>query len=383
MRKTARGEPCRAGRAGHRCRGRGIGRELALALAGEGAAVGLVGRSRGPLDAVLREVAAAGGRAVAVPADVTQRDQVRAAVDTVTRDLGPVDLLVSNAGLRGAGARAAVAGRPGRLVAGGRDQPARPVPARPRGAAGDGGPRLRAGAAPRQRDGAHAAAGVVGLRRRRRPALGRLTDTLAAALEGTGVVVLEASPGLVRTDMTETMWGPPDEQPWNPVERDSRRSCVRFARGDLDALHGRFVHAARDDLDALLAAAGADRGPGRPHACGCGRTATTTRSAESRSHQDRRVAGGRRGLLQQDLLGPSVEGVRLGRAVADGGQTDPAVLGEAADHVEDDAGLPGLVEVQPVARHDVEQVLEAETAQRRRLEMVGRDEVLLLRRPAS
>jgi len=80
--------------------GRGIGRELALALAGEGAAIGLLGRSRGPLDAVLREVAAAGGRAVAVPADVTRRDQVRAAVDTVSRDLGPVDLLVSNAGLR-------------------------------------------------------------------------------------------------------------------------------------------------------------------------------------------------------------------------------------------------------------------------------------------
>ncbi|MDQ1603942.1 MAG: hypothetical protein QOE01_1787, partial [Actinomycetota bacterium] len=30
---------------------------------------------------------------------------------------------------------------------------------------------------------------------------------------------------------------------------------LRFARGELDALHGRFVHAARDDLDSLLAAA--------------------------------------------------------------------------------------------------------------------------------
>ena len=33
-------------------------------------------------------------------------------------------------------------------------------------------------------------------------------------------------------------------------------AVLRFARGDLDRLHGRFVHAARDDLDALLAAAG-------------------------------------------------------------------------------------------------------------------------------
>src|SRR5690349_13470507 len=80
--------------------GRGIGREIALALAGEGWAVGLLGRDRRTLDDVLREIAAQGGRAVAVPADVTRRDDVRAAVGTVQRDLGPVDLLVSNAGLR-------------------------------------------------------------------------------------------------------------------------------------------------------------------------------------------------------------------------------------------------------------------------------------------
>jgi hypothetical protein len=54
--------------------------------------------------------------------------------------------------------------------------------------------------------------------------------------------------------MTETMWGEPDNQPWNPVER-MVELVRRFARGELDALHGRFVHAARDDLDALLALA--------------------------------------------------------------------------------------------------------------------------------
>ena len=89
-------------------------------------------------------------------------------------------------------------------------------------------------------------------------AVGRLTDTLAAALDGTGVTVLEVSPGLVRTDMTETMWGPPDEQAWNDVAR-MVTGVRRFAAGDLDALHGRFVHAANDDLDALLAAAGTIR----------------------------------------------------------------------------------------------------------------------------
>jgi NAD(P)-dependent dehydrogenase (short-subunit alcohol dehydrogenase family) len=79
----------------------------------------------------------------------------------------------------------------------------------------------------------------------------RLMDSLAAALEGTGVTVLEMSPGLVRTDMTEMMWGPADEQPWNDVQQ-MVDAVLRFAAGDLDLLHGRFVHAARDDLDALV-----------------------------------------------------------------------------------------------------------------------------------
>jgi 3-oxoacyl-[acyl-carrier protein] reductase len=85
-------------------------------------------------------------------------------------------------------------------------------------------------------------------------AVSRLTDTVGVALEGTGVTLLEVSPGLVRTDMTETMWGPPDEQLWNDVARVVA-VVRRFAAGELDALHGRFVHAARDDLDALVAAA--------------------------------------------------------------------------------------------------------------------------------
>jgi len=84
--------------------------------------------------------------------------------------------------------------------------------------------------------------------------LARLTDSLATGLDGTGVTVLEMSPGLVRTDMTETMWGPVEQQEWSPVEAMTG-AVVRFARGDLDRLHGRFVHAARDDLDALLAVA--------------------------------------------------------------------------------------------------------------------------------
>lgn len=233
--------------------GRGIGREIALALAGQGMRVGLLGRSRGPLDDVLREVAAAGGRGVAVPADVTRRDQVRVAVDTVTRDLGPVDLLVSNAGLREQRAAAAWEADP--------DDWWRVVETNLRGpyllahevlpamVARNAGRVLHVGSGMGQRPNADWSAYAVS-----KAGLSRLTDSLASGLDGTGVTVLEVSPGLVRTDMTETMWGPPDEQPWNPAARITG-VLVRFARGELDALHGRFVHAARDDVDALLAAA--------------------------------------------------------------------------------------------------------------------------------
>lgn len=233
--------------------GRGIGREIALALAAEGMAVGLLGRSRRPLDAVLREIAGAGGRAVAVPADVTDGDQVHAAVGTVTRDLGPVDLLVSNAGLREQ--RAA---RPWETDP---DDWWRVVETNLRGPyllAHDvlpgmvergHGRVLHVGSGMGQRANPDWSAYAVS-----KAALSRLTDSLAAALTGTGVTLLEVSPGLVRTDMTETMWGPPDEQPWNPVARITD-VVLRVARGELDPLHGRFVHAARDDLDALLGAA--------------------------------------------------------------------------------------------------------------------------------
>ena len=64
--------------------------------------------------------------------------------------------------------------------------------------------------------------------------------------------------------------------------------------------------------------------------------------------------------------------------VPDGRQPHPAVLGQAADHVEDDADLPGLVEVQPVPGDDVEEVVRHQAAQQVGLEVVGRDEVLLL-----
>lgn len=78
--------------------GRGIGRGLALALAREGAAVGLGARTGAEIDAVAREIVAAGGRAVAVPCDVRDRAAVECLVETTAATFGRLDIAIANAG---------------------------------------------------------------------------------------------------------------------------------------------------------------------------------------------------------------------------------------------------------------------------------------------
>ncbi len=78
--------------------GRGIGRAIALAFAGEGAAVALVARSRADLAGVAAEIRERGGRALAVPADVTQDAAVESVVENVAGELGRLDILVTSAG---------------------------------------------------------------------------------------------------------------------------------------------------------------------------------------------------------------------------------------------------------------------------------------------
>jgi NAD(P)-dependent dehydrogenase (short-subunit alcohol dehydrogenase family) len=81
--------------------GRGIGRVLAQALAGAGSAVGVVARSAGELAETVRLVTASGGVAAAACADVTDQRAAADAIDALRRRLGPVDLLVNNAGVGG------------------------------------------------------------------------------------------------------------------------------------------------------------------------------------------------------------------------------------------------------------------------------------------
>lgn len=81
--------------------GRGFGRAIAERLASEGAAVALLSRSLSELDQVEQAIRAAGGTAIGVRCDVTDPASIAHAVAKVEEVLGPVDVLVNNAGVPG------------------------------------------------------------------------------------------------------------------------------------------------------------------------------------------------------------------------------------------------------------------------------------------
>ncbi|GAA1410643.1 hypothetical protein GCM10009639_61760 [Kitasatospora putterlickiae] len=230
--------------------GRGIGRELAIGLAAEGMAVGLVGRTQETLTDTLKECVRHGSRGVAVAADVTRPGSVREAVRVVERDLGSVDLLVNNAGqidaaevplwetdvnqwwqvvevnLRGPYnlLRRVLPGmvrrRRGRVV------------------------NLNSGFALRP-DGHYTAYATS------KGALLQLSDNLADSLAEHHVVILDISPGAVATDMTAAMPMFRDTTTWGSIPY-MVAVTVDAARGRFDALHGRFLHAGRDNLEELV-----------------------------------------------------------------------------------------------------------------------------------
>jgi short-subunit dehydrogenase len=77
----------------------GIGREMALQLAEQGAWLALAARDAGRLEEVAAECRARGGRAVAVPTDVGDEAQCRALIEKAVAEYGRIDTLVNNAGI--------------------------------------------------------------------------------------------------------------------------------------------------------------------------------------------------------------------------------------------------------------------------------------------
>jgi 3-oxoacyl-[acyl-carrier protein] reductase len=221
--------------------GRGIGRGIAVELAGAGMKVAVSARTGDQVEETAAEI---GGLAIA--GDVSKREDVERMVAETERELGPVDLLVANAGIAAweddaweleperwwhvlevnllgvyLCCRTVIPGMlergRGRIV------------------------NMASGAAylPGSTSTAYAAS---------KAGVHRFSEVLANQLAGR-IPVFSMSPGLVKTAMTEDEF-PPDA-PWTPPELAPR--LVRaMAEGRLDALSGRYLHAEHDaDLDSL------------------------------------------------------------------------------------------------------------------------------------
>jgi len=108
---------------------RGLGRAIALALAAGGAAVAVAGRTErvwderlpGTIGETVADIEAAGGRAVAIRADLTDRDDIARLVGAARDALGPITILVNNAAFT-------APGRPPVPGAEPRAKPAKPAP---------------------------------------------------------------------------------------------------------------------------------------------------------------------------------------------------------------------------------------------------------------
>jgi NAD(P)-dependent dehydrogenase (short-subunit alcohol dehydrogenase family) len=244
--------------------GRGLGRAIAQALAAAGAAVALVARTAAQLDETVALVAAAGGRAVAVPADVGDPAGAGRTVAEVARRLGPVDLLVNNAGIAGP------VGRTWEL------DPAawwRTLEVNLRGSFGYAHAVLP-GMVARGRGRIVNVASGAGLGTGRhfsayassKAALIRLSEALAAEAGGDGVRVFAIAPGVVKTAMVRAVLESPEQSRLLPgvpaAVREGRdlppertaELVVRLASGAADGLSGRYL-TVQDDLPALIARA--------------------------------------------------------------------------------------------------------------------------------
>jgi NAD(P)-dependent dehydrogenase (short-subunit alcohol dehydrogenase family) len=222
--------------------GRGIGRLIARELADAGMRVAVAARSAAQVEQTAREI-----DGLAVTADVSNPDDVEAMVATVERELGPIDLLVNNAGVMGSRALPweedpADWWRTFEINVLGAYLCARAVL---RGMVERGRGRIvntGSGASYLPMGGGPSAYGAS------KAALGRFGELLARQVAEYGIAVFVISPGLVRTEMTEPFG---DDAPWTPPELAPRLVRV-LASGRADRLAGRYLHAEHDDVEDLI-----------------------------------------------------------------------------------------------------------------------------------
>ena len=252
--------------------GRGFGRVIAERLAKEGAAVALTARSKGQLDEVVFAIGQKGGRAHAVAGDVTERGDVARIVAETVATLGPVSLLVNNAGVPGpfgplwlvdpdAWWRSQAVHIRAPLLFMHEVMP--DMVERKKGRV------IVVSALAARMPAAYLSAYCTG-----KIAQTRLVEEAALEAREHGVAVFAIDPGFVFTGIAEETMNSPDAKRWLPfmvdrlkeMERTPNASgdlekcaqrCVDLASGRFDGLSGRYMELL-DDLDLMLEGA-------RPH----------------------------------------------------------------------------------------------------------------------
>jgi NAD(P)-dependent dehydrogenase (short-subunit alcohol dehydrogenase family) len=241
--------------------GRGLGRAFAQALAAAGYAVAVLARSEAELAETVALVERSGGTASAFRADVTDKAAVDHAFAEVEQSLGPIDLLVNNAGVVGplgpfaendVGAwwRTLDVNLHGQILCSHRVLPG--MIARRRGrivniASGGGTTMLP-----------YFSAYVTS-----KTALIRFSECLAFEVKQHGIAVFAMGPGTVRTAMSEYSLNSTEGRTWLPWFRDifdegrdlppARPAAllVALASGKADVLSGRYVYP-QDNLERLI-----------------------------------------------------------------------------------------------------------------------------------
>ncbi|TQL03616.1 SDR family oxidoreductase [Cellulomonas sp. SLBN-39] len=230
--------------------GRGIGRELALALARAGWAVGLVGRTRSHLDDVAEQIREDDGHAVVAAADLVDAAAVAAAVTHVETGLaGGIGLLVNNAGV--------IEDEELPFAAADVEDVWRVVETNVRGpllvthAVLPGMLARGSGRVLNVNSGSgHRAQPTYTGYTISKGALARFTTQLDHQYRDAGIRVLDLAPGVVATAMTAAMPVHAGRTAWTDPA-DVAALALGFAAGDLDDLSGRFVRAGVDTVASL------------------------------------------------------------------------------------------------------------------------------------